>query len=353
MSSASPIATEPIAYLSRFLLSPETPPFLSPEEFKACLPLAHRHHVVMRWLRGLSGTESGQNAAVAEWTQSALAEEETRIVRALGFLEAICDELSRRGCEVTVIKSLDHWTDLGSDLDLYSNAPSRHVIRAMKEGFKAELAPRSWGDRLAGKWNFIVPGLAEAVEVHVGRLVQTGEHVSWAAGIPSRAVRVQRAHCAFRAAAPEDRLMISTLQRMYRHFYFRLCDILDSAQLIESVVVDFARLRRYSQEAGIWSGVATYLVIVSDYTEAYGRESLALPPSVRMASAFGGEQLSFKRGFLRVPIIPHSVALYTREWGTLARRGELPETLRLSLLPYLAAAAALGEKLTGRDKGIW
>jgi hypothetical protein len=154
-------------------------------------------------------------------------------------------------------------------------------------------------------------------------------------------------------ASPEDRLMISTLQRMYRHFYFRLCDIVDSAQLVEADEVDFTRLRMLSEPPGIWKGVATYLVIVSDYVKTYWGKGLALPPEVTNAATFGGEQLTFARDFLRVPIIPHSVALYTSELTTLARKGELRETFRLSLLPYLAAAAAVGQKLTGSDKGIW
>jgi hypothetical protein len=187
----------------------------------------------------------------------------------------------------------------------------------------------------------------------VGRLGQTGEHVAWARGIPRRAVRVQRAQYAFRVAAPDDRLMISTLQRMYRHFYFRLCDIVDSGQLIDRDDVDFARLRSNAEPAGIWKGVASYLVIVSDYVKAYNGKGLVLPQAVRAASRFTGEHLSFRRGFLRIPIVPNSLALYTSELGTLAAKGDLPETFRLSLLPGLAAAAAFGEKLTGSDKGIW
>jgi hypothetical protein len=252
-----------------------------------------------------------------------------------------------------VIKSLDHWPDLGSDLDLYSNGAAGEILRTMKARFGAEVAARSWGDRLAGKWNFNLPGLPEAVEVHVGRLGQTGEHVDWAHGIPQRAERVRKGRHTFPVTSAEDRLMISTLQRMYRHFYFRLCDVVDSADLVESGYVDFARLRKHSEAAGIWKGVASYLAIVSDYVETYRGKPVPLPPAVRAASSFGGERLSFNRGFLRIPIVPHSVALYTAELGTLARKGEVMETIRLSLLPYLAAAAAVGQKITGSDKGIW
>ena len=48
----------------------------------------------------------------------------------------------------------------------------------MRTRFGAQIAERSWGDRLACKWNFIIPGLPEAVEIHMGRLGQTGEQVA-------------------------------------------------------------------------------------------------------------------------------------------------------------------------------
>ncbi len=144
-----------------------------------------------------------------------------------------CTEFAPRsgteGYDITVIKSLDHWPDLGSDLDLYTNAAPTDVLQLMMRSFAAQLAPRSWGDRLARKWNFVIPGLPEAVEIHMGRLGQTGEQVGIAASLASRAKLAPFGSHMLRVPAAEDRLMISTMQRMYRHFYFRLCDIVDTA----------------------------------------------------------------------------------------------------------------------------
>jgi hypothetical protein len=39
--------------------------------------------------------------------------------------ETICYEFYAQSCEITVIKSLDHWPDFGSDLDLHTNAPPK------------------------------------------------------------------------------------------------------------------------------------------------------------------------------------------------------------------------------------
>jgi hypothetical protein len=350
---ASSATNQHIDYLSQLLLSSDRSQAFPASELDTCLSLAHKNHVIVRWLQVLPHTSFGQDEKVSEWAEAALTEEQARIAHALPFLEEICNGFNSQGLDITVIKSLDHWPDLGSDLDLYSNAQPKDVIRIMRDRFKAEVAERSWGDRLAGKWNFNIPELPESVEIHVGRLGQTGEHVDWADGIPRRAVEVQRAQYRFRVASPEDRLMISTLQRMYRHFYFRLCDIVDSAQLLESGIVDFTRLIALSESPGIWKGVATYLVLVSDYVKRFRGTEVPLPSSVRAAATFGGEKLTFSKDFLRVPILPESVSLYATELSTLARQGEFKETFRLSLLPYLAVAAAVGQKLTGSDKGIW
>jgi hypothetical protein len=147
--------------------------------------------------------------------------------------------------------------------------------------------------------------------------------------------------------------MISTLQRMYRHFYFRLCDIIDSASLADNGAVDYDDLRNSATAAGIWEGVATYMAIVSDYVRHYRGRGLDLPPFVRSSAQFGGNKLHYRKEFLRVPILPESAALYASQLTTMLRNREFKSSARLSLLPYLATAAAVGQKITGSDKGIW
>ena len=147
-------------------------------------------------------------------------------------------------------------------------------------------------------------------------------------------------------------IMISTLQRMYRHFYFRLCDIVDSATLANSGALDYNELQSSAKAAGIWEGVATYLVIVADYVTRYGA-TLQLPAFVRDAARFDGRVLYFGGGFLRVPIMPQSAGLYRTQFTGLINRRQLRSTARLGLLPPLATAAAIAYKITGSDKGIW
>ena len=360
---------ESMTLLSRLLLVPqdgnhESSPMviglrselrnISREGFHDLLTLAESNHVVVRGLDlFLRMMPEAKDDIRAEWARSALSTERARITLAVSFLSVICAALESKKHDVAVIKSLDHWPDLGSDLDLYTNAHLEDISRLMKGRFDAQIASRSWGDCLAGKWNFSIPGLPEAVEIHMGRLGQTGEQVAVASRLTKRSRMVMIGNYAFRVPSVSDRVMISTLQRMYRHFYFRLCDIVDTAELLNAGAIDFVELRSSSMNAEIWEGVATYLTIVSDYVKQYRGKALELPQFVRSSARFGGDQVYYSRGFLRVPIMPQSAKLYGTQLAGLLRKGQLQNCARLSLLPCLATAAVVGQKLTGRDKGIW
>jgi hypothetical protein len=324
------------------------------QDFEDMVSLAHSHHVVVRALRVFERMmESAGDAERAQWASRTIDVERTRVQNALSYLHAICERFRAAGCDAIVIKSLDHWPDLGSDLDLYTNADAAVVVDVMKKSFGARLASRSWGDRLANKWNFIVPGLPELVEVHVGRLGQTGEQVAIANSLVERSRTAQIENYVFRVPVVDDRLMICTLQRMYRHFYIRLCDIVDTAALLAVETVDYESFRLFARRVGIWDGVAAFLTVVSDYVEYYRGEGLKLPELVTSAMQLRGEQVSFRNGFLRVPILPHSLSLYAAELKHFLFEGEIRSTARLTLLPCLATAAAIGQRITGDDKGIW
>jgi len=252
-----------------------------------------------------------------------------------------------------VMKSLDHWPDLGNDLDLFSPSSERGIVRVMRDKFQAQVEPRSWGDRLANKWNFAVPGLREAIEVHAQRLGQTGEHTQLGRRVIDRSVRKELGGYHFRVPAAEERIIIATLQRMYRHFYFRICDVLDTATLVEHGALDYTELRRSADLGGIWPGVATFLVIVSDYMKSYRGEGVQLPRQVLEAAKFGGDKITVRSRFLRFPVMPEGAELYGLQMKHTAGRGNIPAALRLTLLPPLASMAALAYKVTGSDKGIW
>ena len=318
------------------------------------LAIADSHHVTMRALAVLHETaQLEDNEMVAYWSSRAIERESVRIETALAKLSEIVAALEANGAPMVVMKSLDHWPDLGSDLDLYSTAAESRIVEIFTKHLRAEVEPRSWGDRLAQKWNFKIPGLRESVEVHVQRLGQTGEHTAMAERFVSRKVQRELMGYVFPVPAPEERIIVATLQRMYRHFYFRICDIANSGWLVENNLLDYSELERAANLGGIWPGVCTYLKIVSDYTAQHRGQGLALPDYVVVNAVCGGSDVQPRNQFLRVPIMPHGATLYTRELKEAARNGHMAAAFRLSLLPPLASVAALAYKMTGSDKGIW
>jgi hypothetical protein len=326
----------------------------TPEERRQFLEIANSHHVLVRGLSTLvqQAALSGEGELL-QWADAALNAEYQRIQHALPYVEQVIQALTAAGAHVTTIKTLDHWPDFGSDIDLYTTAGEQLLMRVFVRELKARPAPRSWGDRLARKWNFSLPGLPELVEVHSQRLGQTGEQTVLAQRFLTRHTFKDVGGYTLPVPAPEERLLVATLQRMYRHFYFRLSDILNTSVLVEAGVIDYLELQRASRLGGIWPGVATYLKVCSDYVERYRGKPLPLPSSVLEAAAFGGERLAVRDCFLRVPILPEGASLYARQVRQTARNGNLPAALRLSLLPPLASVAALSYRITGSDKGIW
>ena len=327
---------------------------LSPEGRDEFISLADSNHVILRALAPVRQTAVAVgNKPLADWASGVMEKEHARIDNAVKYLHRIVSALEAGGCPTTVMKSLDHWPDLGNDLDLYSTADEQKIAEVMTKQFGAHIEDRSWGDRLANKWNFAIPGLPEAVEVHAKRLGQTGEHRQLAERFVSRRVEKVVNGMSFPVPAPEERIIVATLQRMYRHFYFRVCDIVNTAELVESGTLNYAELKRASEFGGIWKGVCSYLKIVSDYVAKYRGSGLNVPTEVQRTAPFGGEKVFVRGRFIRVPIMPQGAGLYTEQVTRTALRGDVPATFRLSLLPYLATAAAISFKVTGSDKGIW
>ncbi len=355
-----------LIYLSRLMLppasararsspAPDVPtPMPSRDEFGDILALAHLNHVDVRWLEMcVKMARDQQNLDWLQLADSALSSEKMRIARALNFLHEVCAAFQTRGHDVMVIKTLDHWPDFGSDMDLFTTAEPNDVFLLMAECFNAHLAPRSWGDHLANKWNFLIPGLPEPIEIHVRRLGQTGEQVAIASSLTTRTWQIDAGGYRFKVPSIPDRLIISTLQRMYRHFNIRLCDIVDTAAIADVGLINYDQLSVLAESAGIWEGVATYLAIISDYVKGYRGTPLNLPHFVLDAARFRGVEIFYDKGFLRVPLMPHSARLYGSEMAHVFGRGELQNCARLSLLPLLGTAALAAQRITGSDKGIW
>jgi hypothetical protein len=329
---------------------------LSPEQFTDFLAQAEKQRVLRRVLEVLQAhlRKTTQERAIAEIVEVALAKEEDRLLTCLTCLNEIVSRFEQSGHQVAIMKTLDHWPDTGSDVDLLVNAEEREVREIFENELHAVRQKPSWGDKLAHKFNFHIPGLAELVEVHVGCLGQTGEHTALAAGVLSRLVRVTYDRYSFPVPIPEDKIVVATLQRMYRHYYIRLTDIVNIFGLMTSGVLDFDRLQEIAEAASVWEGVATLLVVVQQYGLKYGGGgAITLPQNIQMAAQFSAEKTYLSQSFVRVPLVPQAANLFFRQFAGNGLKHNPAAMMRLSLLPLLATAAFISFRITGNDKGVW
>jgi hypothetical protein len=316
--------------------------------------LADIHHVVIRALQPLAREAASAGLTeVAMLAQAVVDQEQGRINKAVATLAEICEELESAGLPVAVMKTLDHWPDFGNDLDLVTMADETRIENVFLKKFNGRLLTRSVGDHLAHKRSFEIEGLRETVEIHVGRLGQAGEHTRLARRFLDRRVPAKFNDSLFLLPAPEERLIEGTLERMYRHLYFRICDIQDTARIVEFDALDYGELRAAADLGGIWPGVATYLRIASEYVGKYRDTPVQLPKEVLAASRFGADRIIIRSKYLWVPILPQSVALFARQFAQLARNGNISATARLSLLPPLASIAVLAYAVGANSERIW
>ena len=324
------------------------------KQFDDFVSLLDKHHVLLRVLTPLGEMAiAAGNAVLALRARTAIDAECGRIREALQSMEAVCAELESAGCPVVVIKTLEHWPDFGSDLDLFSNGDERTVVNVFRKTLGARSATRCWGDYLSHKRSFILPGAQTPAEIHISRLGQAGEHVELAKRIVARRQPVQVDGHTFQVAAPEERVIITSLERMYRHLYFRICDILNLARLLGGKELAFGELQSVAEQNGIWPGVAACMKIVSDYVSSYGGTAWTMPAQISAANGITLEMLFERDGLWHFPVLPQGAQLFAAEFAHAIRRGDLAASARLSLLPPLASVASLAYAVSGNSGRIW
>lgn len=326
---------------------------MSSLQFEDLLNQAKKQRVLRRVLETLKDCAFYENHPSREILHSRLAAEKDRAHKVLEAIQGVVGQFSRRGHPVVVMKTLDHWPDTGSDIDLLAAGKDHEICEVFENDLGAVRQLQSWGDRLAHKFNFHLEGLGELVEVHIGCLGQTGEQQKLAAGVLSRSVEQQHGERVVPVPTPEDRIMIATLQRMYRHYYIRLTDIVNISRNLAEQRVDFDRLKAIAEASSIWPGVATLLLIVCQRAARLGATPVTLPDFVLREARFSSARTYVDQKFVRVPLLPEAANLFFSQLAENGRRHEYRAMARLSLLPVLATAAFVSFRLTGNDKGIW
>jgi hypothetical protein len=307
--------------------------------------IAEAHRVSIRCFRKLQlEAEWAGFRDLAAWAggiQQVQTQQNAETVRSL---HVICEELEQAGHPVVILKSLDHWPDLGSDVDVYAPAGDAAIAAILTSRFGARQYKRRMAGRLANQQTFSIPGMLKPLELHCGRLGRTGEHLELCRNMVAQTLLREIGPFAFRVLGREQSIVLTALQRMYYHLDIRFTDILNTAAVIEREPVDFERMKTLADSGCLWRGVATYLRNIHYYLESLRGFGLPIPTEIFSACAFGPDRLMVRDERLRVRVVPDACSLYARQTFEATIKGRAGQVLRLAWQPPLVAVKALREK---------
>jgi hypothetical protein len=236
---------------------------------------------------------------------------------------------------------------MGGDIDLFVSGRTPAVDEAVLRGTPAAPVGKDFRGRMSGVTAYRVGGGEFVLEIFHGRLGVLGEHGTLVGQLIRNAERGRVGGAEFLLPSPEDLLVLHGMQRVYRHGFIRLCDVLSTASLVGREGLDWDYVLRTSEQLGTAYGLRSYLTYVGQICrETLGRELLPGGVRARPADADCGRG-RFSNGVFVFPRGRVVGRVYVGKVRAAVRAGNWGSVSRLSLMP-LVAAAALARKVSTR-----
>jgi len=278
-----------------------------------------------------------------------LKKEQVRRKKTLEIIDKINQKFEEENLPVMIIKTLDNYPDLGHDVDIYTEAPIKKVDKILIDELKARFISPTFSDRLARKRNYKLESFP-TLEIHCGRLGQVGEQNKLSKELIPNYQKIKIDRISTFIPRTEHRLLLVVLQRMYRHFNIRLCDIYNTFNLLEENLIDWRYLRETSDKYGLWNGILLYLQYISKVCSCYGYYFSA------------GKGIDVKRNWpnriitrhmhFRFPLFSTAFRLYFKKLSSDIKQSNIYSCSRLPLIVPLSLAHYLSAKLLKRSN-VW
>jgi hypothetical protein len=285
---------------------------------------AGRNAVLVR----LADRFTSDHIPLPDFVYDAVERERQRVAHALRMIRMIDQNCSRHGIAHLFPKALQHYPDMGHDVDLLVHTESTAVDRLVLGELSAVGRPRALRDRLAGTTSYRIGDSPLTLDILHGRVGVLGEHRRLAT------LLVQNRRCAYVAEmaldipSPELQVVLQGLQKVSGASSLRLADVLSTIAAARGGWLDWNDLARTARQAGVYAPVCCYLAYVNQIHEEHFGQPL-LPPSVqRRVWTRGWGRVVFRDGLYRFPHrLVHrrlhatslASALLSGDWGAAAR----------------------------------
>lgn len=303
-------------------------------EWEELLRTARRNVVLVR----LADRLAAAGAGVPDFFAEAAERERRRSRDLVEFIARVGRACERRGVEFIFAKAFQHYPDMGIDVDLFVASRATAVDALILEGMNAAPARRDLLSRLSGAASYRVPGCDAVLDIHHGRMGLLGEYGSHVSLLIRNAERVRVEGEEFLAPSAEDVLVLQGMQRVSRHSYIRLCDIVSTVELLRRKPLDWNYVGRVTAQLGTDYGLRCYLSYVGQaYRSVFGRE---LPGLSRELKAEAGGRVEFRDGFYRFSRLKVAGRVYLDTVRASVRTRNWETARRLCLLPLATVATA-------------
>ncbi len=319
--------------------------FFNDLNFRTLTIVLAKNRVAVRWLTKNRGLLSEQ---YQKYIDKIISGERERLTHALSAIAQVTREFESRNLSIMVIKTLDNYPDLGHDVDLYTNAPIKEIDDILLNVFKAKLETPNIAERIATKRNYTLPTNI-TLEIHCNKLGEVGEEAAVARDLIKTSIKASFEDVSCNVPAPEYRIILCALQRMYRHFNIRLCDAYNTITLIQKNQIDWHLLKKVAQGYGIWEGVLRYLSHIKKIADYYGVD-LNIEETIKIRD--WPAAIIDKNMHFRFPLLSTGIAVYTKRILSDIRHLRLASIIRLSLVIPMSLMHFASVKLFGKSR-VW
>jgi len=324
-------------FVLRLLLEGATPARL-PEGvgWEALLRVAARNVVLVRTADALEAA----GVCMPDFFVEAVERARRRARAVVETVRRVGRACERNGVRFIFAKAFQHYPDAGLDIDLFVLSRSRATDALILEGTAAVPHATNLFGRLAGVSNYRVAGCESLLEIHHGRMGLLGEHGSHVSLLIRNATRADET--GLLSPSDQDVLVVQGMQRVYRHSFIRLCDIVCTVSLLRRARMDWDYVLRTTRQLGTEHGLRCYLGYVEQvHRKVFGRG--LLPRWLRDELRTDGcGRVEFREGVYRFPRVRVAGRIYLGKVRAAVRSGNWDGASRLCLLPLVTAAAVLG-----------
>ena len=313
--------------------------------FSELAEVLKKNRIVVRWLDKARVKFDGKFKNEIE---SILEERSMQLKRAEEIICKITKEFDKNDIRFVVIKTLDNYPDLGHDIDIYTDASTKKLDKVLIGRFKARLDKPTIAEKIAHKRNYRIADFP-TLELHCSRLGEMGEDTFLAEGLIRSRIKTRVGRIYTYVPTPEYRILLCVLQRMYRHFNIRICDVYNTINLIKNDLLDWGYLKHIAHKYGIYEGLLRYLAYVQKTTRYYGME---LEIENHLEKNSWPVFVKNKNMHFRFPLLSTGISVYSRKIFFELRRLNFDSLARISLAIPLSLMHFSLVKLFGKSR-VW